>query len=375
MCFTPAAPQYETRNNRLLEYREFPSDGQGGWGPSDRAVRYTYYKTGHVSNITVKDAGQGEVYDWSYDLSLYYATSGSLWCVLWDKWKEPAPGQFNQYTRLAAREFYLDSHQARYLDRDVDPNSWAPLATWNWTDYGVGAAASGDGPEPHGDFSYVPSGAVTEQRQYLAAFGVHAQQTVSTGATRYLHGDLIRSTMLTTDQGGTAVSAVSYTAFGEPIGDASAWGTRYQYAGGWGYESGLLTLAGANPGLAPVALLHVGARWYQPSIGRFLQRDPLGLGAGLNVYTYTSNDPLASVDPSGKCRFGRGMINQGSSDIGEGGKKTFLGLCIVSLGVAGENPVVGGIGAAVIVVGVGQATLGVGRILVGGLIELWEWIF
>ncbi|HUU95179.1 MAG TPA: RHS repeat-associated core domain-containing protein [Phycisphaerae bacterium] len=92
------------------------------------------------------------------------------------------------------------------------------------------------------------------------------------------------------------MSAVSYTAFGQVIGTAPD--TRYQYAGGWGYESGLLVLAGA-PGTAPITLQHVGHRWYDPSLGRFIQRDPIGIFGGLNGYAYCANNPLSWVDPSG----------------------------------------------------------------------------
>ena len=126
----------------------------------------------------------------------------------------------------------------------------------------------------------------SERIRYLCAAGVNAQQTVSPGQTQYLHGDLIDSTMLTTDQWGTGSQPViSYTAFGEPIGDPDLLGTRYQYAGGWGYESDLLASDGApDCGLPPIVLLHVGARWYDPSIGRFIQRDPIGAAGGANVY-------------------------------------------------------------------------------------------
>ena len=160
---------------------------------------------------------------------------------------------------------------------------------------------------PYGDFDVTLGGqnnpVETEQMRYLEGFGLPAQQTVSTSATEYLHGDLIRSTMLTTGQGGTAVSAVSYTAFGEVIGTAPD--TRYQYAGGWGYETagfgddpGLLVLNGAE-GTAPITLQHVGFRWYQPDIGRFIQRDPVGIAGGLNVYGYMLANPLSAADPLG----------------------------------------------------------------------------
>ncbi|MEK6536122.1 MAG: RHS repeat-associated core domain-containing protein, partial [Actinomycetota bacterium] len=46
--------------------------------------------------------------------------------------------------------------------------------------------------------------------------------------------------------------------------------------------------------------LHVGARYYDPSSGRFLQRDPIGIRGGTNVYSYAGNTPTAAVDPDGE---------------------------------------------------------------------------
>ncbi|MBD3284629.1 hypothetical protein GF395_04285, partial [Candidatus Uhrbacteria bacterium] len=63
--------------------------------------------------------------------------------------------------------------------------------------------------------------------------------------------------------------------------------------------AGLLVLQGPNTDLPPVVLQHVGARWYDAGVGRFMQRDPIGVGGGLNVYVYCWNGPLSGVDPSG----------------------------------------------------------------------------
>jgi RHS repeat-associated protein len=41
-------------------------------------------------------------------------------------------------------------------------------------------------------------------------------------------------------------------------------------------------------------------RDYDPSIGRYVQSDPLGLEAGLNTYGYVDADPLRKADPTGE---------------------------------------------------------------------------
>lgn len=66
-----------------------------------------------------------------------------------------------------------------------------------------------------------------------------------------------------------------------------------------------------NPGFQPFGfagglydpdtkLVHFGAREYDPSIGRWLSRDPIGFkGGDTNLYGYVMNDPVNFVDPTG----------------------------------------------------------------------------
>lgn len=61
----------------------------------------------------------------------------------------------------------------------------------------------------------------------------------------------------------------------------------------------MLGIGGPNANLTAISLSHVGARWYQADVGRFAQRDPVGLLGGNNAYNYVLGNPLTSTDPSG----------------------------------------------------------------------------
>lgn len=101
---------------------------------------------------------------------------------------------------------------------------------------------------------------VTELRRYLPGL---AQQSVATGAWGYQEHD----------------------ADGANGPDNSVW-------------DGDGCACGARIGEV-LPFLHVGWRYYDPSTGRFLQRDPIGIDGGLNVYQYAGAAPTGIVDPQG----------------------------------------------------------------------------
>jgi RHS repeat-associated protein len=66
--------------------------------------------------------------------------------------------------------------------------------------------------------------------------------------------------------------------------------------------SGTLTFNLRFPGQyhdKETGLYHNGFRDYDPSTGRYIESDPIGLAGGLNTYSYVGGNPLDRVDPHG----------------------------------------------------------------------------
>ncbi len=103
-----------------------------------------------------------------------------------------------------------------------------------------------------------------------------------TANKRYLHKDERGSVIAVSDSTGAMLAINTYDAYGIP--DAGNLG-RFQYTG--------------QQYLPELGLYHYKARIYSPTLGRFLQADPIGYGDGMNMYAYVGGDPVNSRDPTG----------------------------------------------------------------------------
>jgi RHS repeat-associated protein len=125
-------------------------------------------------------------------------------------------------------------------------------------------------------------------RKYVYGLGL-AYTVDITGTLQVAHTDGLGSVRAITDSAGTVVETYQSDAFGVPLLTQGTSCQPFQFTGQQqDPESGLYYLRG---------------RYYLPSLGRFISRDPLfgsmGGPLSLNRFSYVLNNPTNLTDPSG----------------------------------------------------------------------------
>src|SRR5581483_1131458 len=111
-------------------------------------------------------------------------------------------------------------------------------------------------------------------------------RTDSNGAAFY-HTDLNGNVTTLMDQYQHVVARYEYDPFGKVVGQWGSYATLNRY----GFSS--------KERVLPANLSYYGARFYDPTLQRWLNQDPIGEAGGGNLYNFVGNSPLDVVDPVG----------------------------------------------------------------------------
>jgi len=116
--------------------------------------------------------------------------------------------------------------------------------------------------------------------------GLVAKMTPS-GSTYFYHYNGSGNTIAMTDSSGNMVNKYAYDEFGNLMNAVEAIPNAFLYVGQYG------VMDDDN------GLLYMRARYYDPQVGRFINKDPIRYWGGLNLFTYAQNNPINWLDPMG----------------------------------------------------------------------------
>ena len=152
----------------------------------------------------------------------------------------------------------------------------------------IGLTRGGDADWFAQTVEYDANAAVTQK--YIYGPGVDQPicmiDVADSNAVYYYHYDALGSVVALSDSAGDTVQLYEYDVYGQPAASDPNHTNPFLFTGRrYDTETGLY---------------YYRARYYNPSIGRFLQTDPIGYSDGMNMYRYCRNNSLGCVDPSGR---------------------------------------------------------------------------
>ncbi|OCQ23661.1 hypothetical protein A7985_06885 [Pseudoalteromonas luteoviolacea] len=188
-------------------------------------------------------------------------------------------------SQAATSEFKYDANNARFKRSDIEGSKQKDT-------YYVG------------NTEVIVEDSKYSYRRYI---GDHAISILSdeSQSTRYMFKDHIGSTDVITNEAGQLIERLSYDAFGRRR-DGFTWGNIQQLHVDPAVQNAAEITEKGYTGHEHVdhaEAIHMGGRIYDPTLGRFMQADPIvqspESARSLNRYTYVFNNPLSFTDPTG----------------------------------------------------------------------------
>jgi len=102
----------------------------------------------------------------------------------------------------------------------------------------------------------------------------------------YFQNDHLGTPVMMSDINGVTVWAASYSSFGEAAVDASSTVVNNLRLPGQYFD-------------AETGMHYNWHRYYDPGTGRYITADPIGFRGGVNLFTYSNNNPVNRIDPKG----------------------------------------------------------------------------